>query len=112
MFKTRNLNVSSLSQFLTYEQKIEMTEDTRHSGALRGCHSNACLRRSHFQHTSRCLLLVYFAKPCWQHLAADNSALTHNVVLVNTPVPSCVGTQDDTFTVDELVGGKMLLIFK
>ena len=32
------------------------------------------------------------AKPLWLSLAADNSALTHNVVPMNTAVPSCAGT--------------------
>ena len=70
-----------------------MTEDTRHNGGLSG----ACIRTrvsgDYISNTQAGVVFTLFSVTCQTTLAAfDNSTLTHNVVPVNTAVPSCVGT--------------------
>ena len=66
-----------------------MADDTRHSGDFSGGLSGASIQtRTHKQ----VFVFTILSVTCQTTLAANNSALTHNVVPVNTAVPSCVGT--------------------
>ena len=65
-----------------------MTENTRHSGVSAGLPLVRVSQEIAFP-THRCLFFDHVPTTL---AALDNSALTHNVVPVNTAVPSCLGT--------------------